>query len=84
MTLIWSENCVITSKATRDPDPDTDPAVDAVNNPINATFDITDTKLYVPAVTLSTEDDIKLLEQLETGFKRLLNGINIGQLKLYD
>ena len=37
-----------------------------------ATFKITDTKLYVPIVTLSTEDDNKLLEQLKTGFKRTI------------
>ena len=69
LILNWSENCVITSKATRDADPDTDPAVAAVNNPTNATFEIKDAKLYVPVVTLSTEDDNKLLEQLKTGFK---------------
>ena len=33
---------------------------------------ITDTKLYVPVVTLSKENDIKLLEQLKTGFKRTI------------
>ena len=38
-----------------------------VNNPINATFKITDKKLYVPVVTLSIDD--KSLEQLKTGFK---------------
>ena len=32
-------------------------------------FKITDTKLYVPAVTLSTQDKPKLLEQLKSGFK---------------
>ena len=30
---------------------------------------ITDTKVYVPVVTLSAENDSKLLEQLKTGFK---------------
>ena len=30
----------------------------------NATFQITDTKLYAPVVTLYTEDDNKFLEQL--------------------
>ena len=30
---------------------------------------ITDTKLYVPLVTLSTQDNAKLLEQLRSGFK---------------
>ena len=33
------------------------------------TFETTDTKLYVPVVTLSKENDIKLLEQLKSGFK---------------
>ena len=42
------------------------------NSPTNATFDITDCKLYVPVVTLSTENDNKLLEQLKTGFKRTI------------
>ena len=41
-------------------------------NPENATFQITDTKLYVPAVTLSKENDIKLLEKLKSGFKRTI------------
>ena len=36
-------------------------------------FAITDTKLYVPVVTLSTEDNIKLLKRLECGFKRTIN-----------
>ena len=42
------------------------------DNPKCATFKITDTKLYVPVVTLSTENDEKLLEQLRTGFKRTI------------
>ena len=36
-------------------------------------FKITDTKLYVPVVSLSKENDIKLLEQLKLGFKRTIN-----------
>ena len=72
LILTWSENCVITSQATRDADPDADPAVATINNPTNATFKITNTKLYVPAVTLSTEDGHKLLEQLKTGFKKTI------------
>ena len=31
---------------------------------------ITDKKSYVPVVTLSTHDNVKLLKQLESGFKR--------------
>ena len=36
-------------------------------------FKITDTKLYVPVVTLSTPDKIRLLKQLESGFERTIN-----------
>ena len=36
-------------------------------------FKITDTKLYVPVVTLSTQDNAKLLKQLKSGFKRTIN-----------
>ena len=36
-------------------------------------FKITDTKLYVPFVTLSTQDNAKLLQQLKSGFKRTIN-----------
>ena len=50
LTLTWSENCVITSKATREADPDANPAIDGINNPTNAVFKITDCKLYVPVV----------------------------------
>ena len=34
---------------------------------------ITDTKLYVPVVTLSTQDNAKLLQQLKSGFRRTIN-----------
>ena len=37
------------------------------------TFEITDTKLYVPVVTLSTKENAKLLQQLTSGFKRVIN-----------
>ena len=72
MTLTWYENCVKTSKATRNTDDDADPAVAGINNSTNATFKIKDTKLYVPVVTLSAEDDNKLLEQLKKGFKKTI------------
>ena len=36
-------------------------------------FEITDTKLYVPVVTLSTKGNAKLLQQLKSGFKRVIN-----------
>ena len=37
------------------------------------TFEITDTKLYVLVVTLSTKENAKLLQQLKSGFKRVIN-----------
>ena len=37
------------------------------------TFAITDTKLYVPVVTLLTQDNCKLLRQLKSGFKKTVN-----------
>ena len=42
----------------------------AIVAPTGLEFQITDTKLYVPVVTLSTENDKKPLEQLQSGFKR--------------
>ena len=44
----------------------------AIVPPAELEFKITDTKLYVPVVSLSKENDIKLLEQLKTGFKRTI------------
>ena len=38
-----------------------------------ATFSITDTKLYVPIVILSIQDNVKLLKQLKSDFKRGIN-----------
>ena len=37
------------------------------------TFAIIDTKLYVPIVTLSTQENAKLFQQLKSGFKRVIN-----------
>ena len=46
------------------------------NNPLTGLeFQMTDTKLYVPVVTLSDENDKKLLEQLISGFKRTVKCI---------
>ena len=63
---------MLISKATKEANYGADPVVRKIDNPENATFQITDTKLYVPVVTLSKENDIKLLEQLKTGFKRTI------------
>ena len=37
------------------------------------TLAITDTKLYVPIVTLPAQDNARLLQQLNLGFKRTVN-----------
>ena len=58
LILTWSSNCVLI-------------ATNIQNQ--NATFTITDTKLYVPAVTLSTQKNTKFLQQLNSGFKRVIN-----------
>ena len=58
LILTWSANCVIVY-------------TDVANQ--GATFTITETRLYVPVVTLSTQDNAKLLTQLKSGFKRTIN-----------
>ena len=62
LSLKWTNNCVLT----------TDPiGVNAnATGADSATFEITDAKLYVPIVTLSAEDNVKLSKLLGEGFKR--------------
>ena len=81
LTLTWSENCVltnITTQTARDADPNdanADPPVEArpeIKAPTSEKFKITDTKLYVPVVTLSTKDDNNFLSQLKSGFKKTI------------
>ena len=57
---------MLISKATRDRNYTADPILPKTHTPTSATFQITDTKLYVPVVTLSKENDIKLLKQLKS------------------
>ena len=79
LILTWSEKCIITSKATRDADPDTDPVVAAVNIPTNATFKITDTKF--PVVPLLAEDNNKLLEVGYSKVNVKLSNSQLNKLK---
>ena len=58
LILTWSDNCVIISTNVANQNP---------------TFTITETTLYVPVVTLSTQDNAKLLPQLKSGFKRTIS-----------
>ena len=60
-----SLKCKLTSKAYRR----AAGVVTGTDNPVGATFKIKDTKLHVPVVILSTENDNKLLEQLKTGYE---------------
>ena len=58
LVLAWSTSCLIVStKVTNQ----------------NATFEITDANLYVPVVTLSTQDNSNLLQQSKSGFKRVIS-----------
>ena len=63
----WNKNCVITSLERRQVD--AGPPVVRDNAPTGATLSITDCKLYVPVVTLSKDDEIKVLTNLKSGFK---------------
>ena len=58
LILTWSTNCVIIS-------------TNVANQ--NTTFEISDTKLYVPVVTLSIQYNSKLLQQLKSDFKRIIS-----------
>ena len=57
LILDWSANCVII-------------CTDVANQV--PTFTITEKNLYVPVVTLSTQDNAILLPQLKNGFKRTI------------
>ena len=78
LILTWFKNFVLIDKLTRDADYNANPIVYEIDNPENAIFQITDTKLYVPVVTLSKENDIKLLEQLKSGFKKTIKWNKYG------
>ena len=56
--MIWSSNCLIVS-------------TDVANQ--GTMFAITETKLFIPVVTLWNQDNAKLLQQLKSGFKRIIN-----------
>ena len=64
LILTWFKNCVLIDKLTRDADYDA-PIDRKIDIPENVIFQIADTKLYVPVVILSKENDIKLLELLK-------------------
>ena len=57
LILRWSENFDLTDIITQAANSNADPSVPAINVPTTATLKIKDAKLYVPVVTLSTQDD---------------------------
>ena len=63
---------MLISKAARNLNYNANPFAQKIGNPKNVIFQITDTKLCVPIVTLSKENDAKSLEQLKAGFKRTI------------
>ena len=60
LNLTWKKKCVLSTD---------DDAADAANNPL---FIINDTKLYVPVVILSKEDNKDFIDQQNKGFQRLI------------
>ena len=72
LMLTWFKNCVLIDKSTRGSNYGANPVSYETDNPENATFKITDIKLYLPVVTLSKENYIQLLEQLKAMFKRTI------------
>ena len=58
LILTWSAECFIIDNLIANEEP---------------TFTITDTKIYVPIITLSIQDNAKLLQKMKSGFKRTIN-----------
>ena len=73
LILIWSENCILTDiTQAAIPAQGDNPERPAINAATYAIFKVTGTKLYVPVVTLSFQNDNKLLGQLKTKFKETI------------
>ena len=68
LELKWNKNCIITSLKERQVD--AGPPVVRDGAPTGASLAINDCKLYIPVVTLSKNDEIKLLTNLKSGFTR--------------
>ena len=68
LILTWFQNCVLADMTVRAAGYNDD--LPAIVAPTGLEFQITDTKLCVSVITLSTENDKKLSEQLKLGSKR--------------
>ena len=62
--LTWPEKCITVTRNYSNQEPK---------------FAITDTKLYVSVATLSAQDYENILQQIKSGSKKQLTGININQ-----
>ena len=76
--LSWLKNCIISeilSNTDVPANPNTNPPIQHFPEGITTgeTFHINSAKLYVLAVTLSINDNIKSLENIKPGFKRTIN-----------
>ena len=58
LQLKWSKDCILVARTAANQEPK---------------FEISCTKLYVSVVALLTQNNVKLLKQLESGFKRTIN-----------
>ena len=67
LSLIWFKSCVLADMTVRLAGNNNKPP--AIVSAGRLEFQIIDTRLFVPVVTLSTENGKKLLEQLKSGFK---------------
>ena len=67
LTLTWCKNCVLADIITTVaiPAQGDNPARRAIHAPRGATFKIQDTKLCIPVVTLSTENDKKIIRAIK-------------------
>ena len=69
LILTWSGNCVMIYTNVENQNP---------------TFEITETKLYIPVVTLTTQDTAKLIPKIKSDFKRTINCNNyLSKLESY-
>ena len=72
LVLKWTEDCVLTQKATREPKDREDGSpvlnpVAAINRPEDLKFSVTDCEMYVPVLTLQAEYQNQLYKDLKTG-----------------
>ena len=66
LDLVWTKDRVL---------------IELLNSKTGVDFKVTSTKLYVPVVTFSINDNIKFLGNLKEGFKRRISRNKNGSVK---